>query len=71
MAKTRGKPRKDRKYPTAMAGIHRAYYVKGTDTLAHQIRNGSSGCMEWRDGEGNPCEVQLKSTGKPCAEQVR
>jgi len=67
MAKTRGKPRSQRKYPTNMVGEHRAYFVKGTDDKATQIRvAGSSSRMEWRDSDGEPCEVELRKTGKAC-----
>ncbi len=62
MAKTRGKPRKDRMYPTPTEGYHRAYFVAGTDDPAVSVK--VSGRMVWRDKDGNPAEVELRSTGR-------
>ena len=60
MAKTRGKPRKDRKYPTPTEGYHRAYFIAGTDEKPVAVKAG--GVMVWRDKDGNDCEVELRRT---------
>jgi len=68
MAKTRGKPRKDRKYPTPKEGIHRAYYIAGTDELAIAVKSG--GVMVWRDKDGNDVETELRQTGVKCGQRA-
>ncbi len=68
MGKTRGKPRRDRKYPTPTEGMHRAYYIKGTDEKAVSVK--SNGRMVWRDKNNNPVEVELRSTGVKCGQRA-
>ena len=68
MAKTRGKPRSQRCYPTNTEGMHRAYFVKGTEDRATAVR--LNGVMVWRDTEGSPCEVELKPTGVKCVVRI-